>query len=341
MIAVEPGPSSAIPARRRRRSSGPGGTNGASGTDGAAAPNLLRRVHARFDWLPYWLLLPSIVLIVLLLGYPIVRLVETSFQEYNLFQLFSHTTKWNGVSNYSAILSSGSFWDSVLRTVLFTGACVGATLLVGIGVALLLTRINKVVRLAVSIAMVLAWAMPPISAAIVWQWLFANQYGVVDWILSSLHLGHLQNLDWTGTNPLLAFVVITMMIVWQAIPFVALSLYAGLMQVPAELYEAAKVDGAGGWDVFRRITAPLLAPIIGLLTILSIIWDFNVFTQIWVLTQGGPNGGTETIGVWSYVQAFTANQFGLGAAASVVSMVLVAIMSFYYVRNLIRSGEVR
>jgi N,N'-diacetylchitobiose transport system permease protein len=290
--------------------------------------------------MPYWLLLPSIVLVAVLLGYPLVRLVETSFQEYNLFQLFSHTTKWNGVANYSAILSSGSFWDSVLRTVLFTGACVGTTILVGMGVALVLERVGRTVRTAVSVAMVLAWAMPPISAAIVWQWLFANQFGVVDWLLTVLHLGHLSNLDWTGTNPLLAFVVITLMIVWQAIPFVALSLYAGLSQVPPELYEAARMDGARGRDVFAEVTLPLLKPILGLLTILSIIWDFNVFTQIYVLTQGGPNGGTETIGVWSYLQAFAANQFGLGAAASVIAMALVAVMSFYYVRSLVRSGEV-
>lgn len=318
------------PTRRQRRARGEPGHKG-----------VMRRLHAKVDWLPYWLLAPSIVFIVVLLGYPVVRLFETSFQEYNLFQLFSHTTKWNGIANYRAILTSGSFWDSVLRTVVFTAACVGFTIVIGMGVALLLTRINKVVRMAVSIAMVLAWAMPPVSAAIVWQWLFANQFGVVDWILTELHFGHLQNLDWTGTSPFLAFCVITMMIVWQAIPFVALSLYAGLTQVPQELYEAARVDGGSGLAVFRSITMPLLAPILGLLTILSIIWDFNVFTQIWVLTLGGPNGGTETIGVWSYVQAFTANQFGLGAAASVISMILVGIASFYYVRNLVRTGEVR
>lgn len=315
------------PLSTRRRSRAPG-------------PNLARRLHRRVEWMPYWLLFPSIVLIAVLLGYPLVRLVETSFQQYGLSELFSHRTVWNGVTNYSSILQSSSFWDSVLRTVVFTAACVGLTIVCGMAVALLLTRLHRLVRSALSVAMVLAWAMPPISAAIVWQWLFANQFGVVDWLLSALGLGHLANLDWTGTSPLRAFSVITMMIVWQAIPFVALSLYAGLAQVPGELFEAARVDGASPAEIFRRITLPLLRPILGLLTILSIIWDFNVFTQIWVLTEGGPNGGTETIGVWSYVEAFTGNQFGLGAAASVVAMVLVAVLSFYYVRSLVRSGEV-
>ncbi|HTX00752.1 MAG TPA: sugar ABC transporter permease [Acidimicrobiales bacterium] len=326
MTAAELEPATMTPVRRRRRAAGPGG--------------LLRRIHREVDWMPYWLLLPSIVLVVALLGYPVVRLVETSFQEYGLFQLFNHTTTWNGVSNYKSILTTESFWASVLRTLLFTAACVGLTMVVGAAVALMLARLGKILRTTVSITLVLAWAMPPVSAAVVWQWLFADQFGVVDWILAELHLGNLSNLDWTGTSPLRAFSVIAMMIVWQAIPFVALSLYAGLVQIPDEMYESARTDGAGSWAVFRWITMPLLGPIFGLLTILSIIWDFNVFTQIYVLTQGGPNGGTETIGIWSYVQAFAANQFGLGAAASVVSMLLVGVLSFYYVRNLIRSGEI-
>jgi N,N'-diacetylchitobiose transport system permease protein len=325
MIAAEPGLRTTTPARRRRRGGSPGP---------------LRRLHRHVDWLPYWLLAPSIALSAILLGYPIVRLVETSFQEYNLFQLLSHTTKWNGVANYRTIFTSSSFWDAVLRTALFTATCVGGTMLIGTAVALMLARLGKAMRTFVSIAMVLAWAMPPVSAAIVWQWLFADQFGVVDWLLGALHLGNFSNFDWTGQNALLAFLVITMMIVWQAIPFVALSLYAGLVQIPSDMYESARVDGAGTWAIFRWVTMPLLRPVFGLLVILSIIWDFNVFTQIWVLTQGGPNGGTETIGVWSYVEAFAANQFGLGAAASVVSMLLVGVMSFYYVRSLIRSGEI-
>jgi N,N'-diacetylchitobiose transport system permease protein len=327
MTAVGPELVSTTPVRRPIRVRPPGGR--------------LARIRHRFNWMPLWLLLPSIVLMVLILGYPLVRLVETSFQFYDLTQLFSHKTIWNGVTNYSTILSSSSFWYSVERSLLFTAACVGGTIFVGMGIALLLGRVNRVVRTALSIAMVLAWALPPISAALVWQWLFANQFGVIDWILSELHLGNFQNFDWFGTSPLRAFAVITMMIIWQAVPFVALSLYAGLSQVPRELYEAARVDGASPWGVFRQVTLPLIAPILGLLTTLSIIWDFNVFAQIWVLTMGGPNGGTETIGVWSYVYAFEQNQFGLGAAASVIAMVLVAVMCFYYVRNLVKTGEMQ
>src|SRR5579871_410375 len=287
MIAAELESPLSTPARRRRRSpSRPGAPEDES------EAGMLRRLHQRIDWLPYWLLLPSIALTIALLGYPIVRLVETSFQKYGLFELINHKTTWIGAQNYTSIFSSSSFWQAVLRTVLFTAACVGGTMVLGTVVALALKRLGRTMRTVVSVVMVLAWAMPPVSAAIVWQWLFANEFGVVDWILTELHLGNLTNFDWTGRSPLIAFCVITMMIVWQAIPFVALSLYAGLVQIPSELYESARVDGAGGFSIWRSVTLPLLAPIFGLLTILSIIWDFNVFTQIYVLTQGGPNNGT-------------------------------------------------
>ncbi len=297
-------------------------------------------MRRRFQWLPLWLMLPSVVIVLVIVGYPLVDLFETSFQRYGLFQLFDHKPTWDGLANYDQILTNSAFWVAVERTVLFTLACVGGTMVIGMLVALMLTRLGRAMRGAVSIVMVLAWAMPPVSAVIVWQWLFANQFGVVDWILTALHLGNFSNLDWFGVSSFRAWFVITLMVIWQAVPFVALSLYAGLSQVPRELYEAARVDGAGALVVFKSITMRMLRPIISLLVILSVIWDFNLFTQIWVMTSGGPNGGTTTIGIWSYEEAFVSSNFGLGAAASVIAMVLVGIMSFYYIRHLIGTGEV-
>lgn len=309
--------------------------------DASHERRVLGRAHAKVEWMPYWMVLPSAVAIAILLGYPLVRLVQTSLQQYNLVTIFSHKTVWDGIANYTSIFSNGSFWGSVWRTFAFTGACLAIKMVIGTGVALLMLRLGKVVRTTVSVALIAVWAMPPITAAIVWQWLFSNQFGVVDWILSALGVGNFSNLDWFATNPLRAWSVITMMIVWNSVPFVALCLYSGLVQVPSELYEAARVDGATGWRTLRDITLPLIKPIAGLVIVLSFIWDFNIFAGIWVLTQGGPNGSTETIGVWSYVEAFSGNQFGLGAAASVVSMVIVGVMSAYYVRGLIRSGQVK
>jgi N,N'-diacetylchitobiose transport system permease protein len=121
---------------------------------------------------------------------------------------------------------------------------------------------------------------------------------------------------------------------------VSITLSAGLTQVPSELYEAARIDGAGAWPVFRYVTLPIIRPVIAFLAILSTIWDFTVFNQIWVLTGGGPNGGTTTLGIWTYTQSFVSNQYGRGAAIAVLSVVLVGFMTAWYVRKLVRAGEV-
>jgi len=326
MIVTQPGPLTAVPA---------------GGSPPKRKTGRLAAARRRVDWMPYWLILPATVSLVVVLGYPIVRLVELSFQSYGLTQLFDHTTVWDGVTNYRVILSSGSFWSSVLRTFVFTASCVGLTMVLGMAFAHLFIRLGKRMRTLLSSGMILVWAMPPITAVLVWQWLFANQFGVVDWMLTKVGLTSFANTDWFAQSPFSAFAIITLMIVWQAVPFVALSLYAGLVQIPGELYEAARVDGAGGWRTYRTITLPLLKPIVLLLLILSVIWDFNVFTQIWALTGGGPNGGTQTVGVWSYVEAFVGQSYGLGAAASVVTVFIVAAISFYYVKHLVSTSEVR
>lgn len=136
-----------------------------------------------------------------------------------------------------------------------------------------------------SLAMLLAWAMPTSASSIVWSWLFETQRGVVNYVLTSLGF-HFANHDWFATS-LSAYIVITAMIVWGAVPFVALTMYSAFTLVPNELMEAAAVDGASPATVFRRITMPIVRPIFILLIVLSVIWDGNVFNQVWFLTGGG------------------------------------------------------
>jgi N,N'-diacetylchitobiose transport system permease protein len=229
----------------------------------------------------------------------------------------------------------------LLRTVIFTIANVGLTLMVGLLVALGMARVGKVLRTAVGAGMVCAWVMPSVTSPIVFQWLFQPQFGVANWVLTKLGIGHFTNTNWFASSPLMAFSIITIMIVWQAIPFVAITLSAGLTQVPEELYEAARLDGARGWAVFRHVTFPIIKPIVILLGILSTIWDFTVFNQIWVMVQGTPvQQGTETLGIWTYVESFSDNQYGRGSAIAVVSVLLVGLLTAWYVRKLVRAGEV-
>lgn len=307
-----------------------------------STPSYRRRLgrSARRQLLPFLLLLPALVLVIGVLGYPIGQLFGTSFQELGLFQLIQHKVVWNGLTNYRELFRNGQFYSSLRQTAAFVAVCVGATMVLGTGVALLMRRVGKVLRTGVSVAMLLAWAMPSSAASIVWSWLFETQYGVVNEVASHLGLG-LTNHNWFASQ-ISAYSVIIMMIVWQAIPFVALSLYAGLTMVPNEVLEAAAVDGASSTTAFTRVVFPVIRPIFILMSVLSVIWDGNVFNQVWFLTRGlAQTMGVFPLGVWQYIVAFSSNDFGLGSAVAVVTVLLLLIVTGYYIRLMLRSGEVK
>ncbi len=274
-----------------------------------------------------------------MLGYPLVWLVLLSFQDYGLQALFTGIAQWNGVENYVAIFTDASFVPVFARTVAFTVALVVATLAIGLLLAELMMQIGKGLRTALGLVLILAWALPTVASTLLWQWLFQPLYGVVNWLLTQLRVfGDLTSHSWVQ-DQFQAFLLIGMLVVWQAVPFVALTIYAGRSQIPAEYYEAAMLDGASAWQRYRLVTLPVLAPVLQLVAILSIIWDFNVFNQIWILTSGGPDGGTTTLGVWAFQKAFSSNAFGQGAAIAVVTTVILMILTTFYMRRLVRSGD--
>ncbi|WP_290055523.1 carbohydrate ABC transporter permease [Amycolatopsis solani] len=302
------------------------------------APERPAAPRRRRSLLPYGLLLPAAALLGLVLGYPLLRLVVISLQEYGLRSLFTGTTGFAGWDNYAAVRGDDQLLPVLARSVGFCAALVLGTLLIGFAVALLLRKLGRGMRTAVTLCLIAAWALPNVASTLVWQWLFQPGYGVVNWLLTQLGFGDLTQHDWT-TSPASAFTLVWLLVVWQSVPFVALTLYAGLSQIPQSYYEAAALDGAGPWRAHRTITFPFLQPILGLVTILSIIWDFTVFNQIWILTQGGPDGGTTTLGIWTFTRAFSRNDFGQGAAIAVVSVALLVALTAVYVRRLVRSGE--
>ncbi|GHF96748.1 MULTISPECIES: carbohydrate ABC transporter permease [Amycolatopsis] len=298
----------------------------------------VRERTRRRSLLPYGLLLPAAALLGLVLGYPLARLVVISLQDYGLRSLFTGKTSFAGGDNYAAVLADPQLLPVLARSVGFCAALVLGTLVIASGVALLLQRLGRRMRTAVTLCLIAAWALPNVASTLVWQWLFQPGYGVVNWLLTRLGFGDLTQHDWT-TSPASAFTLVWLLVVWQSVPFAALTLHAGLSQIPRSYYEAAALDGAGPWRVHRTITVPFLQPILGLVTILSVIWDFTVFNQIWILTQGGPGGGTTTLGIWTFTRAFSRNDFGQGAAIAVVSVVLLVGLTAVYVRRLVRSGE--
>ncbi|HEV3478523.1 MAG TPA: sugar ABC transporter permease [Gaiellaceae bacterium] len=327
-------------------SSGPGGEAGFPALTGAAAGSAAvrrrRRVAeraARGVW-PYLLIAPAAGVIVAVLGYPIYLLTRLSFQQYGLAELVTKKGTWIGLDNYSRILHDEQFWTVVARTFAFTAVNVGLTMLFGTLIALLLVRLGRFMRLLLTTGLVLVWATPVVVAVNIFRWMVDFEFGVLNWTLTKLHLGDFLNKDWFA-DPLTGFAVITAIVVWGAIPFVAITVYAGLSQVPAELVEAAQIDGAGRWRVFRDITFPLLLPIFVILTSLSIIWDFQVFNQVWLVRDGEPEEDYWLMSVYSFVEAFKLGEYGFGAAIAVVMVCFMFAATFVYLRQMIRLGETR
>ena len=285
------------------------------------------------------LLAPATAVIGLVLAYPLYLLVKMSFQKYGLFELIQHRGKWIGTANYASIFQDAEFWHVVLRTLVFTAVCVSLTMILGTAIALLLLEVSRWVRIALTTGLVLVWSVPVIVAVNIWRWMVDYQFGVANWTLTKLHIGNFVHHDWFA-NPWTGFGVFTLLIVWGAIPFVTITVYAGLAQVPQELLEAAAIDGAKPWRVFREVTLPLLTPIFVILTSLSIIWDFQVFQQIWVMLDSRPSSDYYTMAIYAFHQSFQISEYGLGAAIAVVMVLFMFAATLVYLRQMLRTGEV-
>jgi N,N'-diacetylchitobiose transport system permease protein len=195
------------------------------------------------------------------------------------------------------------------------------------------------VKIVVQIAMLLAWATPVIAAVTVFRWLFDARTGVVNWLLVRLGLDEFANHAWLAT-PLSFFFVATLIIVWMSVPFVALSLFAGLTQVSEEVIEAARIDGAGGVQIVWRIIMPLVRPVLAIVLLLQIIWDLRVFAQIRLLQDAGaPVAETNLLGNFIYELGMARNNFGGAAAVSIFVLLLTIVLSAPYVRSLMKEDE--
>ena len=288
---------------------------------------------------PYLLILPVVAVIAAILGYPLYYHARLSFQKYGLFELIAHHGTSVGWANYSSILHDHVFWQVLVRTVVFTIANVALTIGIGTLLALLLTKVSSVVRILLTAGLVLAWSMPPVVAVQVWVWITNPENGVLNYALTKLHVGDYSQHDWYATS-FSQLSLTTSLVVWGAIPFVVVTVYAGLSQVSHELVEAAEIDGARAWRVFKDVTFPIVKPIFLILTSLSIIWDFGVFTQPFLLIdQTRINASNELMGIYLYEEGYVKTDFGRGAAISILMLLIVSVLSIFYVRKMVRTGD--
>jgi N,N'-diacetylchitobiose transport system permease protein len=293
----------------------------------------------RTNLLPYALITPSVLVILGILAFPLGMLGWLSLQHYGLRELIQHSGAWVGLGNFQTILADPLFHQVVLRSLLFTFASVALTLVLSTLVALLLLRVRQAVRVVLMSALVFVWATPVIVTVDIWQWMFDYEFGVVNYLLTQLHLGNFIHHNWFD-NPVQGLGVIVLIVVWGAIPFVAITLYAGLLQVPSDIVDAAHVDGAGAWQRFWFVTAPTLKPIFLIVICLSTIWDFGVFNQIYVLLNQRPSADYFVIAIYSYRESFGVTQYGIGAAIAVVMVLILVVVTLFYVRETVKVAEI-
>lgn len=308
-------------------------------TDTEAAAPIPAARRKRIATLPYALLIPAIAILGLGTGYPLVWQVMTSFRQYGLAQQFGKPADWVGFDNYAALVGDSAFWTIVGKSILFCVVTAAATMVLGVGAALLMRYSPTWVRLTLQVAMLLAWAMPVVAQMTVWTWLVEDRNGVVNYLLT-----HLLGMDMIGhnwlVNPWSFFLVASVIITWASVPFVAFSVYAGFTTISGEVIEAAHMDGAAGFTLLRTIMLPIVKPVLSIVLLLQLIWDLRVFAQIKLLQDAGSFGQQyDLLGTYIYKLGTGSQSFGMAAAAAIVTMVLTLGLSWVYVRHLLKEDK--
>lgn len=266
----------------------------------------------------YRFVTPALVILFLITIYPIFYVFYLSLhRRFLIFEI----SKFVGFENYLFLLKDERFWNALLNTIYFTAVSVSLELLLGLSIAILLNRSFET-RGLIRAVVLIPWIIPTVVSAKMWEWIYNTDFGVLNYLFGS-------KINWIGT-PFLAINAAVFMDVWKTVPFVTILLIAGLQIIPKELYQAAKVDGADSWSIFRKITLPLLKPVILIALIFRTLDAFRVFDAIYVLTGGGPANTTETLSIYAYKVLFQTLQFGYGSALSVVIFFCVWSISIFY-----------
>jgi len=290
---------------------------------------------------PWLLLAPALAVLAGLLLYPLVRVAVISVQDFSgLRAVYRGTAEFIGLANYREVLGDRRLWYTVLpNTVVVAMVCVVLTVVIGTLAAVLLESLRPGLRAATTIAVLSAWAVPAVTGTYIWIWIFDPVQGVVSHAAQWLGLVPAGGENWF-TDRVTFFAIVVINVVHHGFPFVALTVLAGLLTIPDELVEAAKLDGAGAWRRFWSITVPTLRPVFAVVTILSTIWDFKVFTQVYLMPGGdGQNREVLNLGTWSYVESFGQTEYGTGSAIAVVLTATLLVITAVYLRTMFREGE--
>jgi len=291
----------------------------------------LRQQNVRIAW---WLVAPSLVVI---LGVTLQPIVSTLYL--SLFKVSSGINQqqtFTGLGNYQALLSDSMFWESMGRTLYFTLVSVGLEILLGLALAELINAHPPGWQF-LRISLIIPWAFPTIVNGTMWKWIYSADFGALNGLLFQLGIIH-HYVAWL-TDPWVAMNLVIIADLWHVTPFVALILQAALATLPAEMDEAARVDGANVWQRFWYIQLPQLRPAILVALIVRTVEAFRVFDIVYIITGGGPAFGTVTISYLTYLETFSFGNLGTGAALSFLVSIFTVAMAIIYIRVLYRPAE--
>ncbi|MEU8890514.1 sugar ABC transporter permease [Streptomyces sp. NPDC048442] len=271
---------------------------------------------------------PAVVFMLLFFGYPLVRNVVMSFQDFSPSTFFDGKSPFNGTDNWSKVLHDDLFGRALWHTLVFTVGSLLGQFGIGLALAVFFTRrfpLNGFLRSLI----LLPWLVPMVVSGIVWRRILDQDTGVLNSFADTLGLGG--HAPWL-TSPGTALLSVILVNIWIGIPFHMVILYGGLQEVPKEMYEAAALDGASAWRTFRSITLPLLKPVITVVLVLGFMSTVKILDLILALTDGGPADSTQTLGTLTYQNSFVQLDFGAGAVVGNVLILMSAVFAVIYLR---------
>ncbi|OXY92748.1 carbohydrate ABC transporter permease [Streptomyces diastatochromogenes] len=301
----------------------------AAGASDADALSLRRRHRRRSRLTALAFVTPLLAYLAAFYVYPLYRNLDLSLRDYTVRSFVAGDAPFSGWDNFQKVLDDPTFGPAMRHTMVFTFVSIAFQYVIGLALAVFF---NRHFRLAPTLRalFLIPWLLPLIVSASTWSWMFNSESGVVNYFLHFFGVdpvGWLTSPDWALTSVIVANI-------WIGIPFNLVILYSGLQNIPAELYEAAALDGASAWQQFRRITFPLLRPVSAITLLLGLVYTLKVFDLIWIMTKGGPGDASSTLATWSYQLGFGTllPKFGPGAAVGDILILIALVFGLLYIR---------
>ena len=304
--------------------------DGAASSIAAPSRPRKRAGRARDQLIAWAFIAPVVVYLAVFYAYPLFRNLDLSFRDYTLRSFIDGNAPFVWFENYIEVLNDSTFGPALLNTAVFTFVSIAFQFTIGMALAVFFFRHFPLAATLRALFLV-PWLLPLLVSASVWAWMLNSESGIINAALEAIGLSQI---NWL-TSPQWSMVSVLLANIWIGIPFNLVILYSGLQNIPGEVYEAASLDGANGWQTFWRITFPLLRPVSAITILLGLVYTLKVFDIIWIMTRGGPGNSSTTFAIWSYRLGFGGGSPELSPAAAVGNLLIILafIFGLLYIRN--------